>query len=125
MTAAMALTGPVAWIRRKVLEQVRTGHSAALYLGDDPMVLVMFGRHGWRRVEFGFAISPAAVPHMRRVVRAAQLTLAPLAQDRLVVAVIHPDNAAGQRMARLVGFRRARTKNPKFWIFRGDYERGT
>lgn len=116
--AALALAGARARVRRLTLAQVRNADSAAVYRGAEPMAVVMFARHGWRRVEMALAVSPAAAPHMKRLVRMAQLTLARMAEDRLVVAYVDPANSAGRRMAMLVGFRRARLKSPALWTFR-------
>src|SRR5262249_39597797 len=80
--------------------------------------VAMFARHGWRRTEMALAIAPAAAGHMRRLVRMAQLTLSRLAETRLIVASIHPANTAGLRMAALTGFRRARMKTARLWVFR-------
>lgn len=118
--AALDLAGARARARRLVLRQVRDVDSAAVYRGDEAMAIVYFGRHGWRRVEMALSIAPAAAPHLRRLVEMAQLTLLPMAETSLIVASIHPANAAGQRMAMLVGFRPARLQNPGWWIFRKD-----
>jgi hypothetical protein len=103
-----------------VLRQVRDVDSAAVYLGDQPMAAVFFGRHGWRRIEMALAIAPEARAHMKRLVRMAQLTLLPMADASLVVANVHPANRAGQRMAALVGFRPARLRSPGLWVLRKD-----
>ena len=117
-TVALALAGARARVRRGVLAQVRGADSLAIYRGSEPMAVVMLARHGWRRTELAMAIAPAAAPHMRRLVRMAQLTLFRLAQDRLIVAAVDPSNQAGQRMAMLTGFRRARLKSPFLWVYR-------
>jgi len=121
-TATLELAGPRARARRLTLRQVREVDTAAVYLGDTPMAVVYFGRHGWRRVEMALSISPAAarLSSMRRLVRMAQLTLLPMAETALVVANVHPANQAGQQMARLVGFRPARLREPGLWVFRKD-----
>ena len=105
-------------VARLTLAQVRNADSAAVYRDAEPMAVVMFARHGWRRVEMALAVSPAAAPHMKRLVRMAQLTLARMAEDRIVVAWVDPANTAGQRMAALTGFRRSRLKSPALWVFR-------
>lgn len=87
------------------------------------MALVMFGRHGWRRIEMALVIAPAAHRHMRRLVAMAQLTLGAMAETHLIIASIHPANRAGQRMAAMVGFRPSRLKTPGFWVF-GRNEHG-
>lgn len=117
-TAALALAGARSRVRRAVLAQVREMDSAAVYRGDDVVALVMFNRHGWRRTEMALALDPAAHKHMRRLVRMAQLTLSRVAETHLIVANIHPANAAGQRMAMLVGFRRGRVADAHVWVFR-------
>jgi hypothetical protein len=119
-SAGLALAGARARVRRGVLKQIRDGESTAVYRGDELLAVAMFRRDGWRRVEMALAIGPEAAPHMRRLVRLAQLTLRSLAETRLIVASINPANTAGQRMAMLTGFRRARLKSLSLWVFRRD-----
>ncbi|CDX54559.1 hypothetical protein MPL1032_190149 [Mesorhizobium plurifarium] len=118
--ATLGLAGAGARVRRLVLAQVRNVETVGVYLGDECMAVVYFGRHGWRRTEFAMSISPAAAPHMRKLVRIAQLTLFAMADTRLIVANVHPANRAGQRMAALVGFRAARLKQPGWWVLRKE-----
>lgn len=115
--AALELAGGYRLTRARVLAQVRNVDSLAIYRGDQVMAVAMFGRHGWRRLEMALAISPHAAPHMRRLVRIAQLTLPAMAETHLVVAFVRPVNQAGARMAMLVGFRRARLKQAGLWVF--------
>lgn len=117
-SAALACAGAGARVRRLQLKQVRDNDSVAVYRGADVLAVVYFGRHGWRRVEMALAIAPAAVPHMARLVRMAQLTLFAMAETHLIVAVIRPFNRAGQRMAMLVGFQPSRLKRRDVWILR-------
>lgn len=117
-SAALELAGRSSRIRRMVLAQVRAHESAALYRGDEPIVLVMFHRHGWRRTEMAVAFAEDARRHTRRIVRAAQLTLWQMADARLVVARVNPVNVQGQRMAMLIGFVPARLRTPGLWVFR-------
>lgn len=119
-TAALALAGACARARRQVLRQVRAVDSAAVYLGDQVMAAVFFGRHGWRRIEMALAIAPEAAAHLKKLIRMAQLTLLPMAETSLVVANVHPANRAGRRMAMLVGFRPARLRMPGLWVLRKD-----
>lgn len=119
-TAVLELAGAGARMRRLVLRQARDVDTVAVYLGDDPMAVVYFGRHGWRRVEMALALAPQAARHMKRLVHMAQLTLLSMADARLIVANVHPANAAGQRMAMLVGFRPSRLQTPGVWVFRKD-----
>jgi hypothetical protein len=119
-SAALDLAGAIPRNRRGVLAQVRAHESVAIYRGDDCLALVMFARHGWRRTEMALAIAPAAAPHLKRLVRMAQLTLTGMAESGVIVASIHPDNRAGGRMARAVGFRPARLKRKGLWIFRKE-----
>lgn len=119
-SAGLELAGARARVRRYVLAQVRLLDSVAIYRGDEVMALAMFARHGWRRTEMALALGPDAARHMRRLVRMAQLTLAGMAETQIIVARIHPANAAGQRMAMLVGFSPARLKRPGWWIFRRE-----
>jgi hypothetical protein len=119
-SAGLALAGARARVRRSVLAQIRNVQSVAIYRGDQELAVVMFGRHGWRRIEMALAIAPAGAVHMRRLVRIAQLTLLAMAETHLIVARIHPANRAGARMAMLTGFTRSRLKQPGVWIFRRE-----
>jgi hypothetical protein len=124
-SAGLALASAHPRVRRAVLAQVRSVDSAAVYLGDEVLALAMFGRHGWRRLEMALAIAPQAAPHMRKLVRMAQLTLSAMAETHLIVASIHPANPAGQRMAMLTGFRRARLSSRSLWVFERIGDDGT
>lgn len=119
-TAGLSLAGVHPRVRRLVLAQVRTLDSVAVYRGDEAIAVVMFARHGWRRVEMGLSLHPEAHRWMRRLVRMAQLTLFRMAETRLIVTNIWPGHAAGERMATLVGFRRARLKQLGVWVLRED-----
>ena len=121
-SAVLELAGPRARARRLTLRQQRDVDTAAVFLGDMPMAVAYFGHHGWRRIEMALSISPAAarLTSMRKLVRMAQLTLLPMAETALVVANVHPANKAGQHMARLVGFRPARLREPVLWVYRKD-----
>ncbi len=103
-----------------VLSQIRTVDSVAVYRGDEAIAVVMFCRHGWRRTEMALALHPDAHQFMRRLVRMAQLTLLAMAETRLIVANIKPGHSPGERMAMLVGFRRARLKQLGVWVLRED-----
>lgn len=117
-TAGLELAGASSRVRRLVLDQIRHNETAVLYRGDEPVVLVMFGRHGWRRTEMAVAFGRDAAKHMRRILRAAQLTLWRMADARIIVASVNPANRAGQRMAMLTGFQPARLRKPGLWVFR-------
>lgn len=119
-SAGLSLAGPRPRVRRMVLSQIRNVDSVAVYRGDQVMAVVMFGRHGWRRTEMAMTVSPEAHHHMRRLVRMAQLTLFRMAETHLIVANVRPGNSAGERMAMLVGFRRARLKQLGVWVLRKD-----
>src|SRR4051794_7909564 len=71
-SAGLALAGARARVRRGVLKQIREADSAAVYRDGEAIALVMFGRHGWRRLEMALAIEPGAWRHMRKLVRMAQ-----------------------------------------------------
>ncbi|MCW5697913.1 MAG: hypothetical protein KIS96_14430 [Bauldia sp.] len=123
-SAGLALAGGRARVRRGVLWQLRNADSVAIYDGGELLAVAMFGPHGWRRIEMALAIGASAAPRMHRLVRLAQMTLARIGKTHLVVASVHPANAAGQRMARLVGFRPARCGPPGIWVFRGARQNG-
>ncbi|TGP93834.1 MULTISPECIES: hypothetical protein [unclassified Mesorhizobium] len=105
-----------------MLAQVRSSQveTVGIYRGEECLAVAYFGRHGWRRREFALSIAPEAAPHMRKLVRIAQLTLFAMAETHLIVANVHPANLAGQRMAALVGFRAARLKQPGVWVLRKE-----
>lgn len=112
--AALALAGAHARVRRLVLAQLRQAESTAIFRGGELLAIAFFGRHGWRRVEMALAIVPAAAPHMRMLVRMAQLTLTAMAETRLIV--LDPWTEAGRRMALLTGFRPSRRS--RLMVFR-------
>lgn len=122
LSAALEIAGAVPRVRRGVLAQVRAHESIAVYRGDLLIAVAMFARHGWRREELALGISPAAAPHMLTFVRIAQLTLARLGQDRLIVASVDPGNPAGRRMAQMIGFRPARLKSRSLWVLRRHHD---
>lgn len=105
-----------------MLAQVRAAHvdTVGIYRGQDCLAVAYLGRHGWRRREFALSIAPEAAPHMRKLVRIAQLTLFAMAETHLIVANVQPANLAGQRMAALVGFRAARLKQAGVWVLRKE-----
>lgn len=117
-TAGLSLAGVHPRVRRMVLSQIRTVDSVAIYRGDEAIAVAMFCRHGCRRIEMALALHPDSHRWMRRLVRIAQLTLWGMAETRLIVANIKPGHGAGERMAMLVGFRRARLKQLGVWVFR-------
>lgn len=119
--AALALAGAGARGRRLLLAQARNREhvdTVGIYRGDECMAVVYFGRHGWRRIEMALSISPAAANHMGRLVRIAQLTLFAMAETHLIITRIRGFNAAGQRMAMLVGFHPHGDFEPGVWILR-------
>jgi hypothetical protein len=116
-TAALALAGPRARERRGVLAQLRNDDSAAVYRDGEPVALVMF-RNRFGSIQMALCLSPDAVPHLRRLVRLAQLTLDRLAHDRPVVARVRPGHRPGERMAAMVGFRRVRAGQAGWWVYR-------
>jgi len=117
-SAVLALAGAGARARRMVLAQSRHVDTAAVYRGDEPLAIAYFGRHGWRRTEMALSIAPAAAGHMKRLIRMTQLTLKAMAETHIIVTRIRRGNAAGQRMAMLVGFRRHGDFEPGVWIYR-------
>jgi len=119
-SAALEVGGRFSRVRAGVLAQVRQADSVAIYHGDQVLAVAMFARHGWRRVEMALAISRDAAPHMRRLIRIAQLTLPAMAETRLIVVQVRPSNVVGQRMAMLTGFRRARVKHAGLWVLERD-----
>ena len=119
-SAILALAGRVASMRRRALAQRHDAQTVAIYRGDAEMAVAFLGRHGWRRLEMALAIGPAAAPHLRRLVRLAQMTLGAASQTHLIVARVHPANQAGARMAAMVGFQPSRLKQAGIWIFKGD-----
>lgn len=119
-SAALEVGGSFARVRKGVLAQVREYESVAIYRGDQALAVAMFARHGWRHIEMALAISRDAAPHMRRLIRIAQLTLPRMAETHLIIVHVRPSNAIGQRMAMLTGFRRARVKHAGIWVFEGE-----
>lgn len=119
-SAILALAPAPARVRRLFFAQAtRFAETVAAYRDDEPVAILMLGRHGWRRTEIAFAESAAASAHIGRLLRMAQLTLLPIAQTRLIVARVNPANTAGQRLVALLGFRQ-RAKRPDLWTLRSD-----
>ncbi len=113
--------GPVAWLRKATLAQAFNSQTAAVVAPDGRTLAVGFFRPGRaREMRFALAIRPEAAGHMRQLIRLAHLTLAKIADTGLIVTTeIHPDNSAGQRMARLTGFRPGRPGTAKtLWVWR-------
>ncbi|HHV67279.1 MAG TPA: hypothetical protein GXX48_06505 [Ochrobactrum intermedium] len=110
------------FLRRALVMQKRTSDTIAYLDRDDQLLAVaMLLARRSRRIEFALALDRAALPHMRTLIRIAHLTLSQMLDAGLVVFCrINPFNKAGQRMARLVGFRPARLKDTSVWIFDGE-----
>ncbi|MAA97413.1 MAG: hypothetical protein CMN87_18240 [Stappia sp.] len=111
---------PFRWIRKASLFMRAGGDSVAISLpdaaGGDLLAVAYLWptAPGWR--EFCLTIRPAARPHMRALVRLAQLRLDAVAQTGLrVKAHVRPGHAPGERMARMVGFVPDRSA-PGWWI---------
>lgn len=118
-SAVISLAPAPARVRRLFFAQAtRYAESVAVFRDDEPIAIMMLGRHGWRRTECAFAFAPAAASHIGRLVRMAQLTLLPLAETHLIVAKVNPANRVGQRLASFVGFRMAKLKRRDLWILR-------
>lgn len=106
---------------RRVLQLQRRKCQTIAYYGASGELLAIAMMYPWRarRVELAMSIQRAAVPHMLQLVKTAQLTLSQIADAGILVfARIHPLNRAGQRMARLCGFRRAKLNDQSIWIWR-------
>lgn len=98
------------------MAQSRRFPALAIYRGDEALAVAFFDPKSCKRLEFALALSPSATQHLTGLVRLAHSTLARMAESHCVFSVVHPSNPAGQRMARLTGFRPSRA-GPQFWIF--------
>lgn len=122
VSAVLECAGPLAWVRKATIAQMFMGDHIALIDGEGRAVAVaFFAPERRRKLLFALAISRRAAPHMRTVLRFAQLTLAAIADTGvLIVAQIHPENRQGQRMARLAGFRPFPWGSGDKWIWRSQ-----
>ena len=116
LSAILEIAPPREFQRKQVLWQVRLHRSLAIYRDNEVLAVAMFREKSCRRLELALCISPKAKPHMLALCRFAHLTLSQFAHDRLVFATIRAENRAGQRMARLAGFRPSKVRN--HWIWR-------
>ena len=118
-SAVLACAGRGVWMRRALILQAAGNQSCALvHRRDGVLAVAMFQERRGRRVHMALSIGRAAIPHMRALVRHAQLTLRAMTETGLTVgATVAADNPQGQRMAALAGFRRA---NRTHWIWRGQ-----
>ena len=111
---------PFRWLRKASLLMRAGGDSVSIRLPDDAggeLLAVAYlwpADDGWR--EFCLAIRPLARPHIRALVRLAQLRLEAIAHTGLRVRThVRPGHAPGERMARLVGFVPDRAA-PGWWV---------
>ncbi len=119
--AALEAAGRWPFMRRAMILQRLKCETVAFVDGDELLAIGMLFRLRTRLVEFALAITPAARPHMRRLIRHAHLTLAAIAETGvLVMSRISPSNEAGKRMARLTGFTHGRMRDPSIWLWKGD-----
>lgn len=110
-----------AYLRRVLQLQRRKCQTIAYYDGAGELLAIAM-LYAWRakRVELAMSIQRASRPHMMQLVKTAHLTLARIVDAGILVfARVHPMNRAGQRMARLCGFRRAKLKDQAIWIRSG------
>lgn len=110
------------YLRRALIRQRRMSDTIA-YFGPGDQVLALAMLLSWRkrRIEFALSLNRAALPYIRQLIRIAHLTLSQMRDAGLLIFCrVNPLNKAGQRMARLVGFRPARLKDTSIWIFDGE-----
>jgi hypothetical protein len=103
MSAALNLAPMAARYRKAVLWQVRNYQSIGFEAAGQWIAVAMMRPRPCGRLELALLICRKAMPHMRALVRQAQLTLALLAQNYVVFAIIDTANRAGQRMAAMIG----------------------
>lgn len=108
LTALLELMPPTRRYRGIAIVQSLYSTSLLVRVDGRPAAIQMFAPTAAPgTVEYCLAITPAAVPFMRRLVRLAHSTLAKAAQSGVVVvARVDLDNRAGHRMALLAGFQR-------------------
>jgi len=93
--------------RKRMILAHQTGESYAIEEGLDPgglLALAFIVPVDGERREFCLSLTSRARAHMRELCRSAQLILGRLAQDGPIICYVVPENRAGVRMARIVGF---------------------
>jgi hypothetical protein len=91
---------------RKLMIGMHQGGEAYLIARDGTPLALAFlvpESDGFR--EFCLALHAGARENMRELCRAAQLILGRMAEDGPIISYVVPENRAGVRMARIVGFR--------------------
>lgn len=104
----------------RLLLQASLSDTLSVRVDGAPVAVAMLYRESPLVRELCVAFAPTAARHMGRLLRLVQLMAPLLSEDGgVIVARIRTDNAAGWRMARLAGFRPARTRDGRLWVFHG------
>lgn len=106
-------------LARKVLLAQTRERAIALVAGGKPLAIAMLQAFAARphRAELAIWLAPAALGHVRALVRFAQLTLQKLAQTGVMVFA-RMRTAAGERLGRMAGFRPGGLADRQIWIWR-------
>lgn len=114
------ISGRNSWVRKALYRQSSFCETMAICLPTGVCLAIgYFWKERARRWRFGLLIADVAAEHMLPLVRIAQLTLKKIADNGvLTVAEVNPQNEAGKRMARLVGFRRSKLNDEHVWTWR-------
>lgn len=91
-------------LRKHITRQHQTGESVLISDDGEPVALAFIVPEADGRREFCLALSSRARARMRELCRAAQLILRRMAEDGPIISYVVPENRAGVRMARIVGF---------------------
>lgn len=99
----------------------QAGESVMVLEDGAPIAAAFIVPDGTGRRELCLAIASRARVHMRELCRAAHLILSRMSEDGEVVCYVVPENRAGVRMARIVGFRPDPDHRYR-WIFQDPRE---
>lgn len=120
LTDVMALAPRHRRLYRATILQRQKSQTLSIFAGDTLLGVAMLFPEEVRTRELCLLLDKPAAGAMLPLVRLAQLTLARIADSGVVIlARIKPTNAAGRRMARLVGFLETDAEDGRLWIWRG------
>lgn len=118
-SAILEVAPPFARLRGRLLAQGRACETAAVFDGDELLVVAMILAVDDER-ELCLGFTSRARARMLDLVRLCHSTMVAYADNGVtVMASILPENRQGRRMARLAGFVPA-PDHPRKMIFRGD-----
>ncbi|WP_026782654.1 hypothetical protein [Pleomorphomonas koreensis] len=118
-SAVLEVAPPFARLRGRLLAQGRASETAAIFDGDELLVVAMIMAVDAER-ELCLGFSSRARARMRELVRLCHSTMLAYADNGVTVMVsVLPENRQGRRMAHLAGFV-ADPDHPRKMVFRGS-----